>query len=88
MWAGYKDKVPDVSDDHQNIGTSCNSKLKLPNLKICVSKNYKKTTKIWMNVCKQRNCKPLKFQWKNSVQIMTFCFPFENVYFWHWRGIA
>ena len=46
MWAGYKDKVPDVSDDHQNIGTSCNSKLKLPNLKICVSKNYKKTTKI------------------------------------------
>ena len=46
MWEGYKDKVPDVSDDHQNIETSCNSKLKLPNLKICVSKNYKKTTKI------------------------------------------
>ena len=34
----YKDKVSDVSDYHQNIGTSCNSKPKLPNLKICVLK--------------------------------------------------
>ena len=39
--ASVKDKVPDVSDLHQNIGTSCNSKFKLPNLKICVSKLQK-----------------------------------------------
>ena len=24
-WAEYKDKKPDVSDSHQNIGVSCNS---------------------------------------------------------------
>ena len=41
VWAEYKDKVPDVSDSHRNIGTSCNSKLKSPNLKICVSKLQK-----------------------------------------------
>ena len=41
VWAEYKDEVPDVSDYHQNIGTSCNSKLKLPNLKISVSKLQK-----------------------------------------------
>ena len=41
VWAEYKYKVPDVSDFHRNIGTSCNSKLKLPNLKICVSKFQK-----------------------------------------------
>ena len=41
VWAEYKDKVPDVSDSHRNIGTSCNSKLKLPNLKIYVSKLQK-----------------------------------------------
>ena len=40
-WAEYKDKVPDASDSHRNIGTSCNSKLKSPNLKICVSKLQK-----------------------------------------------
>ena len=39
----FKEKVPDVSDSHQNIETSCNSKLKLPNLKICVSKLQKAT---------------------------------------------
>ena len=38
VWAEYKDKVPDVSDSDRNIGISCNSKVKLPNLKICVSK--------------------------------------------------
>ena len=36
-----KDKVPDVSHSHQNIETSCNSKLKLPNLKIYLSKLQK-----------------------------------------------
>ena len=41
VWAEYKVKVPDVLDSHQNIGTSCNSKLKLPNSKICVSKLQK-----------------------------------------------
>ena len=38
VWAEYKDKVHDVSDSHRNIGMSCNFKVKLPNLKICVSK--------------------------------------------------
>ena len=41
VWAEYKDKVPDVSDSHQNTGTSCNFKHKLPNLKICVPKLQK-----------------------------------------------
>ena len=41
VWAEYKDKVPDVSDSHRNIETSCNFKLKQPNLKICVSKLQK-----------------------------------------------
>ena len=27
-WAKCKEKVPDVSDPNQNIGTTCNSKLK------------------------------------------------------------
>ena len=43
--AEYKDKVPDVSDSHRNIGTLCNSKLKFPNLRF-VYQNYRKTTKI------------------------------------------
>ena len=34
VWAEYKYKVRDASDTHRNIGTSCSSKLKLPNLKI------------------------------------------------------
>ena len=38
VWAEYKDKLPNVSDSHRNIGTSCNSKLKLPDSKIYVSK--------------------------------------------------
>ena len=67
----YKDKVPDLSHSYQSIGTSCDSKLKLPNLKIYVSKLQKE-----INVCQHRNCRALKFQWKISVQIMTFCFPF------------
>ena len=41
VWAEYKDKESDVSDSHRNIGTLCNSKLKSPNLKICVSKLQK-----------------------------------------------
>ena len=41
VWAEYKDKVPDVSDSHQNIETSCNFNLELPNLKICISKLQK-----------------------------------------------
>ena len=43
VWAEYNYKVSDVSDSQQNIETSCNSKLKVPNLKICVlklQKNY------------------------------------------------
>ena len=32
VWEEHKDKVPHVSDSHTNIGTPCNSKLKLPKL--------------------------------------------------------
>ena len=28
VWAKYKEKVPDVSDPNQNVGTKCNYKLK------------------------------------------------------------
>ena len=41
VWAEYKDKVTDVSDSHRNIGTSNNSKPRLPNVMICVSKLQK-----------------------------------------------
>ena len=35
--AKYKDRVLDVSDSHRNIGTSCNSKLKLLKFKdLCI----------------------------------------------------
>ena len=64
-----------MSDSHRNIWTSCNSKLKLPNLRF-VYQNHRNATKIWMNVCQHKNCKTLNFPGKISVQIMTFCFPF------------
>ena len=41
VWAEYKDKVTDVSDSHRNIGTSNNTKARLPNLMIFVSKLQK-----------------------------------------------
>ena len=35
--AEYKDKKPDISDFHRNIGVSCNTKLKLPKFEdLCI----------------------------------------------------
>ena len=42
-WAKYKEKVPDVSDPNQNVERTCNSKLKLQNLKVYSSKECRKT---------------------------------------------
>ena len=41
----YKDKVPDVSDFHRNIGTSCNSKFNLPKFKDLCLKSKKELLK-------------------------------------------
>ena len=43
--AEYRDKINDVSDSHQNIETSCNSKLKLPKFKNLLIKNTEKIIK-------------------------------------------
>ena len=42
-WAKYKEKVP-VSEPNQNVETTCNSKLKLHNLKIYSPKGCVKTS--------------------------------------------
>ena len=40
--AEYKDKKPDVSDFHPNIGVSCNTKLKLPKFEdLCIKSTGK-----------------------------------------------
>lgn len=40
--AEYKDKSPDMSGSHRNIGTPCNSKLKYPKLKdTCIESTEK-----------------------------------------------
>ena len=43
-WVKYKEKVPDVLDSHQNVETTCNSKLKFTELKVYSSKGCRKTT--------------------------------------------
>ena len=45
VWLKYKNKVPDMSDTNQNIGTSCKSKLKLTELKDLCNKGAKKLVK-------------------------------------------
>ena len=47
-WAKNQEKVPDVSDPNENIKTTCNSKLKLQNLKIYSSKGCRKTCQRWI----------------------------------------
>ena len=43
--AEYKDKVPYVPDSNQNIGASCNTKLKLTEFKELCIKSTKKVVK-------------------------------------------
>ena len=74
-----------VWDSHSNIGTSCNSKLKLPKFKdVNMYQNYRRNTQRWMNDCNTPIIKLWNFSWEFQFKLWDFNSCFK--YFYCWRG--